>query len=230
MSSTARCVVGRITKSNALIKASYRLSLAEQRLILACLAQIDSRGAVPPIITIYAQDYAQMFGLCPKSAYAQLRSVARGLYDRELYLHDSHRRRCPHIRWVQQVDYFDGQGRADLHFSPKIKVYLGSLSGDFTSYFIEHVAGLSSNYAIRLYEMLMQWVDIRGEIEVSLEVLRERLQLTDRYPAFDNFRRRVIEPALRDLNRQSNLAIHCVSVRRGRKVVGLRFQFRAKTR
>ena len=230
MSSTAGTTAGRITKSNALIKASYRLTLAEHRLILACLAQIDSRGAVPRIITVYAQDYAQLFGLCPKSAYTQLRSVVGGLYARDIYLQDVHRRRRSHIRWVQQVDYFDGEGRVDLHFSEKIKVYLGSLRGDFTSYFIEHVAGLSSNYAVRLYEMLVQWADIRTDIEVSLDVLRERLQLTNRYPAFDNLRRRVIEPALGDLNRQSNLAIDCVSVRRGRKVVGLRFQFQAKSR
>jgi plasmid replication initiation protein len=126
------------------------------------------------------------------------------------------------------VDYFDGGGRVDLYFSDKIKAYLGQLSGDFSSYFIDHVAGLSSNYAIRLYEMIAQWSDIKDEIDIPLAEFRDRLQITDKYHAFDNLRRRVIVPALKDLNQRSNLDIVWEAILRGRKVIGLRFRFKEK--
>ena len=219
----------RITKSNTLIKASYRLTLEQQRLILASLAQIDPRSDVPRKITIYAQDYARAFGLCMKSAYCHLRAVSKTIYERDITLHDMDRQRRMRIRWVKRVDYFDGEGRVDLYFSDKIKVHLGRLSGYFSSYYIEHVSGLSSNYAIRLYEMIVQWADIRQEIEVSLADFRDRLQVTDRYRDFDNLRRRVIEPALLDLNRQSNFNVQWQSIRRGRSVMGLRFFFEEKS-
>ena len=228
MANTIGLAPRRVTKSNALIRASYRLTLEEQRLILACLVQIDPRGTVPPKITVHAQDYAQQFGLCLKSAYSQLRAVARGFYEREITIRDTHRQHRSQFRWVQQVDYFDGQGRVDLYFSDKIKAYLGQLRGNFSSYSIEHVAGLSSNYSIRLYEMIVQWLDIRNEIEFPLDEFRDRLLLTEKYAAFDNLRRRVIVPALRDLNQRSNLNVDWQSVRRGRKVDRLRFIFRKK--
>ena len=218
----------RVTKANALIKASYRLKLEEQRLILMCLAQIDPREIVPKKITIYADEYARRFGLCKKSAYCQLRAVSKGFYQRDIYIQDPAKSRQSHIRWVQQVDYFDGQGRVDLYFSDNIKLYLGKLTGDFSSYYLENVAGLSSNYSIRLYEMIAQWSDIRNEIELPLAEFRDRLLLTGKYATFDNLRRRVIEPALLDLNRKSNLDVNWQSIRRGRKVERLRFAFRLK--
>ena len=89
----------RITKSNTLIKASYRLTLEQQRLILASLAQIDPRSDVPRKITIYAQDYARAFGLCMKSAYCQLRAVSKTIYERDITLHDMDRQRRMRIRW-----------------------------------------------------------------------------------------------------------------------------------
>jgi len=220
--------VGRVTKANALIRASYRLKLEEQRLILACLVQIDTRQAVPDKLTVYALDYARQFGLGQKSAYSQLKAVAEQLYARELTLQAPRRLRRSHIRWVQQIDYFDGEGRVDLYFSDRIKAYLGQLHGDFSSYRIDHVADLTCVYALRLYEMLIQWSDIRRTLDISLGDLRDRLQLGGRYPAFDNLRRRVIEPALYDLNAHSNLLVQWVPVRRGRSIVALRFAFEPK--
>jgi plasmid replication initiation protein len=225
---TERPVTTRITKANALIKASYRLTLEEQRLIMACLSQINPKETVPQKITVFADDYARQFGLCKKSAYSQLRDVSKGFYERDILLQDPGKKRRTHLRWVQQVDYFDGGGRVDLYFSDKIKAYLGQLSGDFSSYFIDHVAGLSSNYSIRLYEMIAQWSDIKDEIDIPLAEFRDRLQITDKYHAFDNLRRRVIVPALKDLNQRSNLDIVWVSILRGRKVIGLRFRFKEK--
>ena len=47
----------KITKSNHLVEASYSLTLQEQRLILSCLAKVDSRNEAPKEITLSAQEY-----------------------------------------------------------------------------------------------------------------------------------------------------------------------------
>ncbi len=47
-----------VTKHNDLTEASYKLTLEEQRLILACIAKIDSRegGQIPALLTITAPE------------------------------------------------------------------------------------------------------------------------------------------------------------------------------
>jgi hypothetical protein len=44
-----------VTKSNYLVDASYKLTAQAQKLVLACLAKIDSRKDVPKEITITSQ-------------------------------------------------------------------------------------------------------------------------------------------------------------------------------
>ncbi|MCG8029623.1 MAG: replication initiation protein [Candidatus Thiodiazotropha taylori] len=52
----------KISKSNALIEASYKLKTNEQRLVLACIAKIDSRHALPASgIKITAQEFADCY-------------------------------------------------------------------------------------------------------------------------------------------------------------------------
>ena len=74
-----------VSKSNALIRASYRLTLAEQRVILACLAQVDSRKRMQNLntlelqtegLTITAIEYAKLFELEMHTAYEQLQDAA----------------------------------------------------------------------------------------------------------------------------------------------------------
>jgi len=36
-----------VVKSNRIIEAGYKLTTAEQRILLACIAQIDSTGEIP---------------------------------------------------------------------------------------------------------------------------------------------------------------------------------------
>ena len=53
-----------VAKSNALIQASHKLNLNEQRLVLACVAQMDGRRPMPKdnLFTIYPADGHQPGG------------------------------------------------------------------------------------------------------------------------------------------------------------------------
>ena len=57
-----------VTKSNDLVIAAYKLTLNEQRLLLAAIAQIDPRKPMPRPITITAHDFADQYQLPVKQA------------------------------------------------------------------------------------------------------------------------------------------------------------------
>jgi len=79
-----------VTKSNILVEASYKLTLEEQRLILACIGQLDGRKSVPDDIVITAIDYADIFDLSQKISYHQLTTAAKRLYVRDVRTYISH--------------------------------------------------------------------------------------------------------------------------------------------
>ncbi len=51
--------------------------------------------------------------------------------------------------------------------------YLSELTGRFTFYHINNIGKMSSTYAIRLYELLMQW-KTTGKREIEIEWLKTR--------------------------------------------------------
>ena len=68
-----------IRKAHPIIEAGYRLSLAEQRIILLSLAKLDNRNIEQSKVTLYAKDYAQHFGISEKIAYRDLLNALKAV-------------------------------------------------------------------------------------------------------------------------------------------------------
>lgn len=213
-----------VVKHNKLIEASYSLTLAEQRVLLAAIAQVDSTAELLPgnVFHVCASDIIDL-ALDRQNAYRDLKVAINKLYSRSIKI-DGH---DDEMRWIYRKTYDSNGGRATLYFSPEIIPYLSQLRANFTRYKLEHVAHFRSAYGIRLYELLVQWTSI-GEREVELEWLRERLDLLDKYSSIKDLKARVIEPAMRDINDHSNLWVEFGQRKTGREVTHLQFKFGIK--
>lgn len=215
-----------ITKHNALVEASYRLSLEEQRLILACIAQInptDTTG-IPRTITVSAKSYAAIYGLDVNNTYTQLKDATDGLYKRDIKIKNHKNQTLGRTRWVQSVFYNKSEGSVTLNFSDYVRPYLGQLNGLFKSYQLNNVASLKSTYSIRLYELLNQWKDT-GKRFITLDDFHQTLKTGDIYDRYTDLRRCVIEPAIKELNKKTNFTVLYYPKKKGRKVVSLEFCF-----
>lgn len=217
----------KVTKSNALIEARYKLSLAEQRIVLSVLAGIDPRKPFPKSVSVTAEQYCEMFKTDLSEAYKHLSKSADSLITREVVLQDDDEVKHKMV-WVAEAKYHKRRGQLELYFAPSMQKYLSELTSRFTSYELHQVAKLNSTYSIRLYEMLMRWHDTGYKV-VSVAEMRERLQVADgTYTVFADFRKRVIEPAVKEINRESSLDVEWRSIKDGRKIVQLEFAFKEK--
>lgn len=225
-----------VTKSNHLIESAYKLSLAEQRLLLAVVAKIDSHPNKPPItaadqIEVSATEIADLFDMPVKQAYAALKDAAERLYERSVTIGkpdpDDPRVEYTKTRWVSAVSYLPAQGYVGLYLAPKVLPYLTQLAGEFTRYRLQNVAPMSSVYAIRLYELLVQW-ESTGEREVGLDWLRQQFLVPDNYSRLFDLKRYVIQPAIDQINAHSNLTVSYTQRKAGRQVVALQFKFGPK--
>lgn len=223
-----------IVKSNHIIEASYRLSVAEQRVILSAISQVRRDQPVTDAVlySVTAAEIAQLCGTDPNTAYRDLQNAAERLQTRRVSLLlepdgvtiRSKRRRV--TCWVQTVDYIDQEGRIEMRFGKDILPYLTGLQREFTRYALSDVAKMTSAYGIRLYEMLVQWPE--GHREVALDDLRRWLQLEDRYPSIKDFKRWVLDPAVEQINAHSPLMLTWSQRKTGRKVTHLVFDYAPK--
>jgi plasmid replication initiation protein len=211
----------RVSKDNRLVEAGYRLSLNEQRLVLCAIAQVDSRRPMHGAITITASEFASAFDVAVTHAYSIIKQAAEDLFERDIRYIEK-RKSATRLRWIYKRTYNDGDGSVTIAFSPEIEPYLTLLSQKFTSYSLKHISHFNSVYAIRIYEMLKQFERI-GERTISLEFLRDRLELDGKYERFGNVKARVLDPAVQEINRHSDIKISYEIERRGRQPVGVVF-------
>ena len=230
-----------IVKDNALIEASHRLGEVEQRLVL--LAILKGREYCDSVeqlrgkeLIIHADDYITKFGGTQQGAYKALKQAVMGLYRAEWgykYLTNKGEQRVRYERFTQSADYGQGEGTVSFRFADAIIPMLVELERNFTTYEIKQVAELSSSYAMRLYEFFMQHLDKKtgkGWLDISLDDLRFRFGLLPtEYQAMKDFKKRVLELSLKQINTKTDLSATYTQRKQGRVIVGFRFEFERKT-
>lgn len=229
-----------VVKDNALIEASHRLGEVEQRLVLLAILKARNVGDTveqlkDKMLTIHADDYITHFGGTRQGAYKALKQAVMGLFDAKWgykYLTDKGEQRVRYERFTQSADYGEGEGTVKFMFSTAIIPMLVELERRFTSYEIEQVAQLSSSYAMRLYEFFMRHLDKKtgtGWLDISLDDLRFRLGLLPtEYTKMGNFKARVLDYAIKEVNEHTDLSATYTQKKQGRVIVGFHFEFKQK--
>lgn len=223
-----------VVKSNALIEAAHRLTVSESKLILAAIAQVRRDEAISDDVryTVTANALADMGGFKANHEYRALKQASAKLWEQTIRITEypngkGSRPRVLLTRWVQSILYREDEGAVEIRFAKDILPYLSQLTAEFSQYRLQNVSGMTSSYGVRLYELLVQWRG-RGEREVEIDWLRYILQLEDKYPSIRDLKRRVIEPAVRDVNAHSDLTIEWGQRKTGRQVTHLQFKFKPK--
>lgn len=220
-----------VVKSNRVVEASYTLTLNEQRLILACIAQIK-RGETITNDTefeVSAGDFASLFGITTNRAYRDLRDAGRALFERYVVIKptDNTKNDELHSRWISSVHYQSGQGSIKLYFAQAIIPYISKLQSEFTIYNIESVSKMTHTYSVRIYELLVQWKGV-GYRRIDVTDLRHMLCLENKYKTMKDFKAKVLHPALKEINTYTDLTVSYEQYKDGRTVKGFHFTFEVK--
>mgnify|MGYP001013529264 len=114
-----------------------------------------------------------------------------------------------------------------LVFSEAVTPLLSDLKSEFTKYLASDLKGLSSAYAIRIYELIKQYENI-GKREIAISDLRFMLCLQDKYPLFGNLQQRIIDPAIREINKNTPMQVTYELRKTGRKFTHIELRFKPK--
>lgn len=223
-----------VVKDNVLINASYNLELTEQRLILLAIVHARETGqgiTANSILEIYASDYAVQFNVTKDAAYLALKQAVDSLFQRQFTFTESYKNIIKKVksRWVSRIAYVDKFGVLEITFAPDVVPFIVRLEKHFTSYQLKQVSSLTSKYAIRLYELLIAWREVGKTPQIELLEFRQKIGLDENeYPTMDNLKRRVLEPAIKQINEYTDIKITYEQHKKVRTIVGFSFKIKTK--
>jgi plasmid replication initiation protein len=225
-----------VIKANWLNQAIAPLSIPELRIIQ--LAVIDARetgkGLSPDNpLRIDASRYAEAFGTTRQNAYARMKEAEATLFKRQFTFTDTDGYPVKSA-WVQDVKYFDGVGAIEMRLTYQVIRGITRIDGAaefFTQYLLSQTANLSNAYAVRLYELLIQWRSVGKSPEFKLESLRSQLGLcVNEYQQMCHFKAKVLNLALTQINDHTDIIATYEQHKTGRNITGFTFKFKQKAK
>ena len=221
-----------VTQAHPVVHACYAMTVNEQRVLLACICQIDPRYAMPDGKTyILTVEQARDLFYTEKNAqnvYRDLATAVEKLYERDVKI------KMPNgdilqTRFVQSIVWSPDRLQIQVKFADDIKPYLSELKSNFSSYKLKHIVQLTSIYAIRLYGWLVSWAS-QNQFYKELEIddIRDKLELENKYQAIGEFKRRVIEPAIRQINANTDFELDVSYKKIKREIRWIQFRFNQK--
>ncbi len=223
-----------VVKDNALINASYNLDLVEQRLILLAIVEARESGrgiSTNKPLVVHASSYINQFDVTRQTAYQALKNACKDLFARQFSYQEKREKGVANItsRWVSQIAYIDDTATVELIFSPAIIPLITRLEEQFTSYELAQISGLTSAYAVRLYELLIAWRSAGKTPVIDLSDFRQKMGVLDgEYTRSDNFKKWVIEKPIEQINANTDISVKVEQHKTGRTITGFSFKFKQK--
>jgi plasmid replication initiation protein len=228
-----------VVKDNALINASYSLSLVEQRLMILAIIVARKSGDLSwdidhwygKPVQIPAESYEITFNVTRQASYLALKEAAKNLFERRFSYQEERVKGVAQktSRWVSDIAYIDSTATVEITFSPVVLPLITNLEKHFTSYEIEQVRNLNSPYAVRLYELIISWRSTKKTPIIDLQDFRNRIGvLENEYQRMELFKRRVLEPAISQINTHTDIIAQYEQHKRGRSIIGFSFTFKQK--
>lgn len=220
-----------VSISNELSDANYRLSINEQRLVLAFISKIVNKPKdseyqeLNPLAEyrLSIDEFTAMFSISHKYANSILKETVDSLYNQSITI-TKNGKEGPSFRWIHYKDYSKETGEIVIKWTPDIIPLISLLTKDFNSYLLAAIAELQSWYSLRLFML----VNVRRRtkdktVNYTVEQLRTILKLGDRYQTFGEFNKYILQPALQELNTKSDLRVVLTLNKHGKRVLGVSF-------
>ena len=229
MSKETRLVV----KDNALIDASFNLSLVEQRLMLIAIVEAREIQDLTPDtpIEIKASSYREQYNTDSSEAYKQLAEATKQLFNRQFSYVDKYKGEdaITVSRWLNEATYINNKGTVVIYLNRNVISMISRLEANFTKYLLDQVSDFKSQYSIRLYELLIKYKDIGNSKKYTIEEIRSLLGIgVNEYKVLADFKKRVLDLAVKEINDKTDTTIKYEQFKEGRTISHILFKIGKK--
>jgi plasmid replication initiation protein len=136
--------------------------------------------------------------------------------------------------WFTVSTFSEKTGQATMKFSSELAGFLVALKWMYSKIDLKDLGDLQSRYAIRLFEIAMSYMSLKGKggnngsgwyFERPLPELRQIMGVPDgAYKETHLFKQKVIDAPIKEINKAGiGLEITPETIKQGRQIVGIRF-------
>ena len=218
----------KVVKSNELIqKSRFQLSLQEQKIILYLISKIKPEDMELQEHIFEIRDFCKICGLETNSGanYKYIKQTLKELRDRSIWVSLDDGSETT-LAWIDKVTMNRNSGSVIIKIDGMMKPYLLQLQERFTSYELLYTLAMKSQYSIRLYELLKSY-EYRHRKIFEIEELK-RILSADNYNRFPDFKRKVLDISMREINELSDLTVTYEIIKEGRRYAKLDFSIKLK--
>ena len=215
-----------VVQHNKLIESKYRLTLQEKRVILWLLSQIKPTDNDFTRHRISIKEFCSITQVSHHGMYTELQKVTKRLIGRVLSIRDLSKNRTLQVSWLSVADYWHNEGIVELKIAQELRPYLLELKKEFTVIKIPDIMGLSSIYAVRIFELLKQYQYL-GSREIDISDLRKFCFIEgNKYKLYGIFKVKVLEIAKREINSKTDILIDYEEIKQSRKITSVNFSIK----
>jgi len=226
-----------IRKPNAIIQAGQDLSATQQNILYSMLRRFsflagseDDDELAKVTYKIPIREAVPNFeSIKGGRAYELVKNHASGMVKQ--FLTRKHGKTIEYFNLVSYAKVVEGGSDIHVRFNIDVIPFLSSMVKDgYTKLVFKEVYDLKSAYSKRVYELITlnrksPLVKKQGYFEISVEEFRFKLGVDEKkYPRWSDFKRRVIDPSVSEIEEKTTLRFNLEFNKIGRKIVGLLFR------
>ncbi|OLR51032.1 replication initiation protein [Helicobacter pylori] len=125
----------------------------------------------------------------------------------------------------KRIQYLKRKAVICYQLNDCLKPYLLGLRKNFTQIPLQHILPIRSGYAIRIYQMLLiELKQNRNEVTRYLIELQDVLCVPKSFYAWINFKRRVLEPSIKEINATTDIIASYTTKKERQKITQIVFE------
>lgn len=216
-----------VVKHNDLIqKVSYNLTATEQKLIIYVISKIKQTDKELDKIEIRVDDFCSICGIDKTYFYTEFKEIIDNLDNKSYWVQTD--KKLFKFRWFSEAEYINGEGKVKVLLNTNLKQYLIDLKKHFTEYELYNILALKSKHSIRLFELFKSY-SYQSYISFNIEKFRKLLYIdTVTYKNFNNLKVKVLNRAIEEINKYTELEVEYKTITKGRKVIEIAFHIDKK--
>jgi plasmid replication initiation protein len=218
-----------VVKSNEIIeKVKYNLTATEQKVLLFSISKIKPKDELNQTYEFKIKDFCDVVGI-DYSSGSNIKNIKKAITNVSnkgfFILTDKERRQWDLVNWYNKVTISESDGMIYYSFGEFVNKYLLNLTRNFTQYKLLSILPMKSNTSIRLYELLKaNNGKMITDITFDVDEIQEKLMI--QYNDYNNFKKRVLDKAVEEINYYSDINVDYKPIREGRSIKAIEFTIR----
>lgn len=216
--------------ANKIIRGKQKMTIYEAKLIRVLISQIKKDDENFRMYETDIKTLAEILGTDRKNVRREIRNVCKNLMKQIVEIENDGDWEILH--WISYAKYDSKKGLIMLMLSQEISPYVLALKEKFTRYQTKNILTMQSFYAIRLYELLQMQIGIDKKKEMvykfKVTELRVILQCESRFKQVGEFKRFVLDIAIKEISEETeyNCTYNCKKT--GRTITDIIFLIEEK--